>query len=195
MNFLNMIWTAVKYVWTLTVHSAKDTASALWKVIKAAVTNIRLYVGASSLERDLQKASYKASLKTWTVSAAAVIPVCFGILGIFSATVGSLLHFLPAFVLDAAGYLAVMLLLDVAIKTAERLSLRADVVCNMRKLMRFIVGAAIPWMILSYFRNPSDQNALNLLSCYMAFLAKAVCEKIREGKTASTSSAPVSTQA
>ena len=195
MNFINMIWTAVKYVWTLTVRSVKDTASALWKVIKAAITNIRLYSGADSLERDLRKTSCKMSLKTWTVSAAAVILVCFGIWGIFNATVGKLLHFLPAFILDAAGYLAVMLLLDAAIKTAERLSLRTDVVCHMRQIMKFAVGAAIPWLILVNFRNPSDLNALKLLSCYMAFMADAGYKKIRKGKAASTTPAPEPTQA
>ncbi len=193
MAIINVIWTTIKFVWTLTTGSVKDTVSALWKIIKAAITNIRLYNAASALERGLRRASCKSALKIWAVSAAIVILTGFGVWGVYKATVGSLLHFLPVFVLNAAGYLTVMLLLDVAVKAAERLSLRVDVVCNAKKIIEFAVRAFLPWLILAYFRNPSDQNALNLVSCYMAFMPKAAYGKIRKNKAAAP--APATTQA
>lgn len=170
------------------VAGVKTCGKMIWSLLKSARRFITGYLTGTDADRSTLTSSLKSTLKTMAIALAIVLigGTCINIL--FNAVREVyILGFIPKFVMDAIGYLALGIGLRAIVWAAEKMGLRSDVTMKIRKMVEFGMSALVPVATFRFLDHVSTAGIYLILSTCIASWGY---RKINEWR-ASADAAPV----
>ena len=170
------------------VAGVKTCGKMIWSLLKSARRFITGYLTGTDADRSTLTSSLKSTLKTMAIALAIVLigGTCINIL--FNAVREVyILGFIPKFVMDAIGYLALGIGLRAIVWAAEKMGLRSDVTMKIRKMVELGMSALVPVATFRFLDHVSTAGIYLILSTCIASWGY---RKINEWR-ASADAAPV----
>lgn len=155
-------------VWMNFIAGIKTCGRMIASLLRSARKSITTYLTGSDEDRTNLTNSLKSTLMTSAMALAIVLVggVCINIL--FDALIRSTFTFIPAFLMNAIGYLTVGILLRVVVRMAEKLNMRIDVTNKARKIIEFVISAMVPVAICAFITKVTAEAIWLILSCCIA---------------------------
>ena len=176
----------IVFTWKGFIAGVKTCGGMIFSLLKSVRVFITAYLTGSDEDRKNLINSLKSTLKTSVMALAIVVGGGICITTLFDALIRTRFGFIPNFLLDAIGYLALGLLTRAIIKAAEKMSIRSDVTTKARKMVEFGMSALVPYAVISFVRYATTEGIFLILSVCIASMLYRQLNKLRAEMAAAT---------
>lgn len=166
------------------VAGVNTCGKMIWALLKSARRFVTGYLTGTDEDRSSLALSLKSTVKTAAIALVIVLVSGFCVNILFDNVVRAIFSFVPNFLLDAIGFLALGVGVRTVVGISEKLGVRQDVTQKARKMVEFGMSALMPVALYRFVRYATPEGISLILACGIASWAYRQVNAYRAQKAA-----------